>query len=432
MYILARFGPFVKETPSMKLPSPPRMTGIFLIVILAVMLAACGKGEGQGGHGPGGGMPPAVVAIKEIQLSTVPVEFEYPAQTAGSREAEVRARVTGILIKRNFEEGAVVRAGQSLFQLDSAPFEAVAARAEADVSAAEARAAAAQRNAARMKPLFAAKAASQKDVDDAVSADEVAGADVKAAKARLREARLNLEYTRVESPISGITSRAMKSEGSLINGPAELLTTVSQLDPIYVNFGLSEAETSRLRSEAAAGKLELPKDFRFDVALRFDNGKVYSRPGKLVFTDSRVNAQTGTSDARAEVPNPNGEVRPGQFVRIVLKGAQRPNAIAVPQRAVQEGPQGKMVYVLSPDSKAMPRPVVVGDWNGSDWIITSGLNPGDKVIVDGIAKIFFPGMPVQVGDPNAPPPGPPGAPPGKDGKAPSPQPSPKGEGEKKK
>jgi membrane fusion protein (multidrug efflux system) len=320
-----------------------------------------------------------------------------------------------------------------------APFEAAAARAEADVSAAEARHAAAQRNAARMKPLFAAKAASQKDLDDAVSADEVAAADVKAAKARLVEARLNVEYTRVEAPIGGVTSRAMKSDGTLVNGPADLLTTVSQLDPIYVNFGLSESEQVRLRQEAAAGKLQLPKDGRFEVAIRFEDGRVYSRPGKLVFTDTRVNNQTGTSDARAEVPNPTGEVKPGQFVRIVLKGAQRPDAIAVPQRAVQESPQGKMVYVLSPDSKAMPRPVVVGDWTGSDWIITSGLNSGDKVIVDGLAKIFFPGMPVQVGDPNAPPPGgPPGGPPGAPakgdakGKAPSPQPSPKGEGEKKK
>jgi membrane fusion protein (multidrug efflux system) len=406
----------------MKLPTPPRLTVVIVLVALGMMLSACGKGEGQG-HGPGGGMPPAVVAVQEVKAATVPVEFEYPAQTAGSREAEVRARVQGLLLKRNYEEGAMVRAGQSLYQLDAAPFEAVAARAEADVSAAEARHSAAQRNAARMKPLLAARAVSQKDVDDAVSAEEVAIADVKATKARLREARLNLEYTRVEAPIPGLTSRSLKSEGSLVNGPQDLLTTVSQFDPIWVNFGVSEAEQSRIRQEVAAGKLEVPKDYKFDVAIRFENGKVYSRPGKLVFTDSRVNSQTGTTDARAEVPNPAGEVRPGQFVRVVLKGAQRPNAIAVPQRAIVEGAQGKMVYVLSKDGKAEPRPVTVGEWSGADWIIASGLAPGDKVIVDGLAKIFFPGQPVQVGDPNAPPPGAPGAP--------SPQPSPKGEGEKK-
>jgi membrane fusion protein (multidrug efflux system) len=208
----------------------------------------------------------------------------------------------------------------------------------------------------------------------------------------------------VESPVSGVTSRALKSEGSLIAGPEVLLTTVSQVDPIYVNFGVSEAEQEKLKRESAAGTLTLPKDNRFDVTLRFEDGTTYARSGKLAFSDVRLNNTTGTSDARAELPNPDGRVRPGQFVRAILKGAQRPAAITVPQRAVMEGAQGKMVYLLSADSKATPRPVSVGEWTGSDWIITSGLKEGDKVIVDGLAKIFFPGAPVQVGDPNAPPP----------------------------
>jgi membrane fusion protein (multidrug efflux system) len=164
-----------------------------------------------------------------------------------------------------------------------------------------------------------------------------------------------------------------------------------------------------------AGKLKLPKDNRFEVTVRFEDGTLYQRSGPLVFSDIRVNSSTGTSDARAEIPNPAGEVRPGQFVRAVLKGAQRPNAITVPQRAVMEGPTGKMVYIFA-DGKtpqehiAQPRPVTVGEWTGKDWIITSGLQAGDKVIVDGLAKVFFPGAPVQMGDPNAPPPGAPGAP----------------------
>jgi membrane fusion protein (multidrug efflux system) len=394
----------------MKLPPPPRLTGVFLIVILAVMLAACGKKPADG-QGHGGGMPPAVVAVAEVKPRTVPVEFEFPAQTAGSREVEVRSRVAGILLKRNFEEGEPVRAGQSLYSLDDAPFEAAAARAEADVTVAEARLAQARRNAARMKPLFEAKAASQKDYDDAASAEEVAVADVKSARARLAEARLNLGYTKVVSPVSGVTSRSLKSEGSLIPGPAELLTTVSQVDPIYVNFGLSESEQSRIKSDAAAGKLVLPKDNRFEVAIRFEDGKTFARSGRLAFTDARVNTQTGTSDARAEIPNPGGQVRPGQFVRVILKGAHRPDALTVPQRAVMEGPQGKLVYLLGPENKAVPKPVTVGEWvGGNEWIITSGLNPGDKVIVDGLMKVF-PGAQVQVGDPNAPPPGAPGAPP---------------------
>jgi membrane fusion protein (multidrug efflux system) len=366
-------------------------------------------------------MPPALVAVQEVRPRTIPVEFEYPAQTAGSREVEVRARVPGILLKRNYAEGAIVHGGQSLFTLDSAQYEAVASRSEADVAAAEARLANASRNTRRLKPLYEAKAASQKDYDDAVSAEEVAGADLKSARARLAEARLNIGYTKVESPITGISSRALKSEGTLVNGPQDLLTTVNQIDPIYVNFGLSEAEQSKLHREAAQGKLQLPKDNRFEVAIKFEDGTVYSRPGRLVFTDVRVNNQTGTSDARAEVPNPAGEVRPGQFVRAILKGAQRPNALTVPQRAVMEGPQGKLVYLIGKENKAEPRPVVVGEWSGNDWIILSGLNAGDKVIVDGLVKVF-PGAPVQVGDPNAPPPGAPG----KGG--PPPQPSPKGEG----
>jgi membrane fusion protein (multidrug efflux system) len=337
-----------------------------------------------------------------------PVEVEFPAQTAGSREVEVRARVTGILEKRNFEEGSRVAAGQSLFTIDPAPFQSALARAEADLASAEASYAQAARNAKRFKPLYEAKAVSQKEYDDAVSAEEVALAGVKAARARVVDARLNLAYTRVESPIAGVTGRALKSEGTLVSGPDVLLATVTQTQPMYVNFGLSESEQARLTREAAAGKLRLPKDGKFEVVLRLEDGSTYAKPGRLTFSDVRFSGATGTSDARAEVPNEDGRLRPGQFVRAILKGAVRPGAIAVPQRAVMEGPQGKIVYVLGAGSKAEPRPVTVGEWSGSDWIIAQGLQPGDKVIVDGLMKVF-PGGPVQVGDPNAPPPGAPAA-----------------------
>jgi membrane fusion protein, multidrug efflux system len=374
-------------------------------LFVPILLAACGGGhEGHpGGPGAGGGMPPIPVAVEEVRPHDVPVEFEYPAQTAGSREVEVRPRVSGILLKRNYVEGAPVQPGQSLFSIDPVTYEAAAARAEADVAAAEARFNNAERNLKRAKPLFEAKAASQKDYDDAISAEEVAGAELKSARAKLADARRDLGYTKVEAPVAGITSRALKSDGTLLAGPQDLLTTVSQVDPIYVNFGLSDADQAALRRDAAAGKLVLPQGGHFDVAIRFEDGHVYSRAGKLVFTDVRVNNQTGTSDARAEVPNPAGEVRPGQFVRVVLKGAKRPNAITVPQRAVQEGPQGKIVYVVGKDNKAEPRPVTLGDWTGKEWIVLSGVAPGDKVITDGLMKVaMMPGAPVQVGDPNAP------------------------------
>ncbi|QJR15848.1 efflux RND transporter periplasmic adaptor subunit [Usitatibacter palustris] len=391
---------------------PPGRTSAVAIVavavVLALLLSACGKGGDQ--HG--GGFPPALVSVQEVKTRTVPVEFEYPAQTAGSREVEVRARVTGILLKRNYTEGERVSAGQSLFQLDAAPYEAAFARAEADVAAAEARLGQAQRQAKRYKPLYEAKAASQKDFDDAVSGEEVAAADAKAARARLNEAKLNLSWTRVESPVSGLTSRALKSEGSLVSGPDVLLTTVTQADPMYVNFGLSQSEQARIKADIEAGKLVMPAGGKFDVAVKSDDGKVYARTGKLVFTDSRVSQTTGTADARAELPNPDGALRPGQFVRVVLKGATRPNAVVVPQRAVMESPQGKMVYLLGPENKALPQPVTVGEWAGDDWVITSGLKGGEKIITDGLMKVF-PGGPVQVGDPNAPPPGAPGKAPAK-------------------
>ena len=385
---------------------PARRVAVpFVALGAAALVAACGP---QGGPPPGG-FPPAVVGVQEVKAAARPVEFEFPAQTAGSREVEVRARVTGILHRRNYEEGARVAAGQSLFTIDPVPFEAALARAEADAVAAEAQYNQASRNAKRYKPLWETKAVSQKEYDDAVSAEEIAAAQLKAVRARLTEAKLNLGYTRVESPIPGVTSRALKSEGSLVSGPDVLLTTVTQTDPMYVNFGLSESEQSRLARDAAAGKLLLPKDGKFEVVLRFEDGTTYAKPGRLAYSDVRVSGSTGTSDARAEVPNAEGRLRPGQFVRAILKGAVRPDAIAVPQRAVMEGPQGKLVYVLGAESKAEPRPVTVGEWSGTDWIILEGLKPGDKVIVDGLMKVF-PGGAVQVGDPNAPPPGAPGDP----------------------
>ena len=377
------------------------------VVLLALTLVACKPKPPAGG--PGMGMPPPEVAVVSVQTQTIPLTFEYTGQLAGSREVEVRARVTGILQSRYFTEGGLVKAGQSLFTIDPSSFNAASARADADIAAAEARMAQAQRNAARLKPLIEAKAISQKDYDDAASAEQIAAADLKAAKTRLTEARLNLSYTRVESPISGIAGRALKSQGSLVSGPDVLLTTVTQVDPIYALFGVSDNEHLKLQSDADAGRLVMPKDGKFDVALRLADGSLYARQGKMNFSDIRINGNTGTSELRAELPNPGGRLRPGEFVRVVLHGAQRINAIMIPQRAVLDGPQGKFVYLLDAQSKAAIRPVEVGDWAGEAWVINSGLKAGDKVIVDGVMKIG-PGAPVKLADPNAPK-GPPGPPP---------------------
>jgi len=349
-------------------------------------------------------MPPPEVNVVTVALRPLPVTFEYVGQTAGSREVEVRARVTGILLARNFKEGAAVAKGQSLYSIDPAPFQAALARAEADVAAAVARADQARRNAARFKPLYAEKAVSQKELDDVVSAEAIAEADAKAARARLQEARLNLEYTRVESPISGITGRSQQSEGTLVSGPQVLLTSVTQVDPIWVNFGIPDNEQARLRKDVEAGRLTLPKNGSVEVALQLADGTLYPRTGRLNFSDVRISPATGTQEARAELSNPEGALRPGQFVRVILKGAARPGAVTIPQRAVLEGPQGKFVYVVNDKSQAEARPVEAGEWSGDSWIITSGLKAGDKVIIDGVMKLG-PGAPVRIADkPAAKPP----------------------------
>jgi membrane fusion protein (multidrug efflux system) len=375
------------------------MKQLLILLALALVVAACSPSNGQDkagkGAGPMGGMPPPEVTVMTTSAQALPVTWEYVGQTAGSREVEVRARVTGILVARNFKEGERVKKGQSLFTIDPAPFQAAAARAEADVAAAQARLEQARRNAARLKPLFEQNAVSQKEHDDAVSAEAIGAADVKAAQARLTEARLNLEYTRVEAPVSGITTRALPSEGTLISGPNVLLTTVVQVDPIWVNFGIPDNEQARIQKEAQSGSLKLPRDF--EVELRLADGSAYAQRGKLNFADVRVSAATGTREARAEVPNPEGVLHPGQFVRVILKGASRPNAITVPQRAVLEGPQGKFVYLVNDKSQVEPRPVEAGEWTGDRWIISSGLQGGERVIVDGVMKIG-PGAPVKVAE----------------------------------
>jgi membrane fusion protein (multidrug efflux system) len=374
-----------------------RFKHLFLVSVAAVV-TACSPSNGRekgGGHGPGGGMPASEVTVMTAATEALPVSWEYVGQTAGSREVEVRARVTGILMSRNFKEGERVKKGQSLFTIDPKPFEAALARAVADLAAVEARLEQARRNAARLKPLYAEKAVSQKENDDAVSAEAIGAADVQAAQARLTEAKLNMAYTKVEAPVSGITTRALPSEGTLISGPGVLLTSVVQVDPIWVNFGIPDNEQARIQKAVQAGTLKLPR--AFEVELRLPDGSVYAHKGKLDFSDVRVSTATGTREARAEVPNPDGALGPGQFVRVVLKGASIPSAVTVPQRSVMEGPQGKFVYVVDEKSTAQARPVEAGQWAGERWIITSGLKGGERVIVDGVMKIG-PGAPVKIAE----------------------------------
>lgn len=376
-------------------------------VLLSLVLAACGK---PAGAPPA--FPPPEVTTQSAKTEPVEVAFEYVGQTEGSLEVEVRGRVTGIVQQRLYDEGKPVRAGAPLFVIDPAPFEVALAQAQAEEAAAEARAAQAGREAARLKPLFAARAVSQREFDDATSASEIAAANVKMSQAKVREAQLNLGYTRVNAPIDGVTGRALKSVGSLVTANADsLLTKLARIDPIYVNFSLAEGEQLRLRKEAAEGRLKLPGDGGYHVELILTDGTVYAQKGRVNFADARVNTTTGTIENRAVFANPARSIVPGQFVRVRVNGAVRPAAILIPQRAVLEGPQGKFVYVVK-DGKAEVRPVELGEWRGDRWIVSKGVEPADEVVVDGVMKLQ-PGAPVRVagagGTPSQPPqPGEPG------------------------
>jgi len=397
------------------MPAPASLRHVYLLSTAFALLLVSGCGPSGDPHG--GGFPPPAVTVITVEPKDIPVTTEHVAQTAGYREIEVRARVTGILQKRNYKEGAVVRKGDSLFTIDPAPFQAALARAEADVAMAEARLAQAKREVARLKPVFEARAVSQKELDDAVSSEQVAEAEVKGARARLNEAKLNMEYTRVEAPITGTTSRAAVSEGALVSGPNVLLTTITQADPMYVIFGIPDRDHIALRRDVEAGRLKLPADGRLKASIKLGDGSTYQHEGVLSFRDLRVNTQTGTSEARAEFPNPASLLRSGEFVRVTLHGGMRPGAIVVPQRAVLESPKGKYVYVVNAESKAEPRPVEVGDWAGDAWVIRSGLKPGERVVVDGVMKLQLMGPaggPVQISDGSAPADG--KGPPGKGGK----------------
>jgi membrane fusion protein (multidrug efflux system) len=386
-----------------------RRAGVLSATVLALALAGCGKDKG--GEHAGGGMPPAAVKVMQVAPREVPVQFDYVGQVAGSREIEVRARVTGIVEKRLYEEGQRIREGQVMFRIDPAPYRARVAAAEAQLDQAKAQLAQAEREYARVKPLAEAEAASRKEADDALSTRDLARAAVKAAEAQLQQANIDLGYTDVRAPLAGVAGRAQKVEGSLaVAGADSLLTTLAQTDPAYVNFGVGEVEYLRTRDEVARGVLKLdPKGFT--VQLKGSDGAAIPLSGRLGFQDYKADTSTGAFALRATFDNKDGRLSPGQFVRVQLAGASRPDALAVPQRAVLDSAQGKFVYVIAEkDGKtiAQPRPVKLGEWTRLDgelanaWVIREGLQAGDRVIVDGMARIFVPGSPVHIDDGSAP------------------------------
>ena len=371
---------------------------VFLL-LMASLLAGCGKGQQT--PGPGGpGMMAMPVTVLTVQPQRVPVIIEAVGQAEGSKEVEVRARVSGILTRQLYKEGDTVKAGATLFSIDRAPYEYALAQARAAQAQDQANLEKAQREATRLKPLVEQRAISQREYDDATTALKSYQAAMLASAARVRDAELNLSYTNVTAPITGVTGRAQRSEGSLVTagGESSLLTTLSITDPIWVRFAFSESEAQQLRQ--AAGKTS--------VTLRLPDGSTYAATGKLNFTASTVDANTGTVAMRAVFANPKLALLPGQFVRALVTAGER-EAVLVPQAALLQSDQGRMVFTVAADNTVAPRPVETDGWSNHDWVVTKGLAAGDKVIIDNLMKLR-PGAPVA---PHAPGHGPAGPAPAK-------------------
>lgn len=361
-----------------------------LPLIGALLTAGCGL------QGETPAPPPTEVTTAVIRPRDIPITLQYVGQTESSRLVEIRARVDGYLQKKYYDEGTMVRQGDPLFQIDPHPLKAQADSAAATLQDKENWAQNARKTQERLQPLLAENAISKKDFDDAVAAEKSAAAALAASRAEHSRAGMNLSYARITAPLTGIAGRANLAEGTYINpGINGLLTTVAQVDPIWVNFSISENEWLRYRDEVERGTLRFPKDFEFEVEMLLSDGRTFPSRGRVNFASPSVDPQTGTYAVRAVFPNKDMTISPGQFVRVRLNGIIRPNAILVPQSAIMQGQAGKFVYVAGPDHKAEIRPVEVGDWHGEDWFVTSGLKEGEQVAVSGVAKIQ-PGVPLKL------------------------------------
>ncbi len=389
----------------MSRPTPSRRTSLLSAAAAAVLaLAGCGQPGGEGKAAPQGASPPPL-PVTAIRVGTrrVPVSLDAVGQAEGSREVEVRARVSGILEKRLYEEGSVVKEGALLFRIDPAPYELAVQQARAALLQERVRRDLAETESKRLEPLVADKAISQREYDQARAAARQAGAAIAAAEAKLEEAELNLSYTRVTAPIGGTSGRALRSEGSLVtpSPEASLLTTITQVHPVWVRFSLAERDYQRVRGTERGARVQL-------VA---DDGSVAADGGRLNFAGSTVDAKLGTVQLRAEFPNPDRRWFPGQFVKVrILAGEQ--SAMLVPQSAVLQTEQAKLVMTVGPGNTVVPKPVQTANWIGADAVVTGGLAEGDQVIVDNLMKLR-PGAPVQPHAPGAAPPREPAAAPAK-------------------
>lgn len=350
-------------------------------VILAAMFAltACGSKDGGGQQAAGAAPPPTEVDVVTLTAGSVVLTRDLPGRLEAYRSSQVRARVEGIVEKRQFTEGSDVKAGDNLFQIDPRNYRTAYESARSDLAVA-------RQTVERYKPLLEVKAVSQQDYD-------LAAAKLKQAEAAMSKAQLDFDNTRVPAPIAGRIGRAQVTEGALVGrGEATLLATIEQINPIYANFTQPGADLMRLQQSFKSGKMRSANSAKVELIL--EDGSIYPHAGKLLFSNLAVDSSTGSVALRAEFPNPEHELLPGMFARIRFQEGSADNSIKVPQRAVQMTPQGQFVTVVDAESKAALRPVKTGDMSEGDFVIEEGLKPGDVVIVNGLQKIR-PGAPVK-------------------------------------
>lgn len=369
-----------------------RKTLAAITVILS--LCACKKDDSQDNKVS---QIPVVEVIK-VEPQNIPLSFEFAARAQGSKETEVRARVSGILMKRNYVEGSTVEEGMVLFEIDPAPYEVALSQAKAKLAQSEAQLRAAETQWDRISTLFEQRIVSEKSRDEARADLDSKRASMQLAKAEVDQAQLNLDYTKVTAPISGITSMETQSEGSLISsaGDASLLTHITQLDPVYVIFSASENEILSLSNMTERGLIRNPQNKNEIIArVKTGNDKFYPLDGQINFINPNVDQTTGTIKLRAVFPNPEGRLRPGQFLRLIMEGLTRVDALVVPQEAIMQGANGSVVYRVNPQGIVEAVNVQTGlTTKDGGWIIDEGLKPGDEVVASGLMKIR-PGMQVK-------------------------------------
>ena len=367
-----------------------------LTIGATLLLVACGQQGSDSQQSPA--MLAMPVSVLEVQPTTVPIQAEAVAQTEGAKEVEIRPRVGGIILKKLFEEGAEIKAGQPMFLIDPVPYKMKATQARAHLAQKNARVQQTKREAERLKTLLDTKSISQREYDNAVSDHAIADASVQEFRAMLHEAELNLSYATVKAPESGMAGRFQYSEGALVNANTSLLTTIVQTSPIWVRFSLSDSELAQLGGMLTSKSVE-------GIDLILPDGTQYPETGKLNFSASSIDPALGTQQLRAEFKNADKKLIPGQFVRIRVTTGSNEGVFLVPQAAVLTSEQGKFVFVAETGDKgntvAAVRPIQAGSWSGQDWVILGGLKQGDKVIVDNLIKVR-PGTPVAPKQP-APP-----------------------------